>query len=661
MKVFVRKEARLRHGNMLILITAFVFIVVAMAIFAISLLRLYGSHAEQKTAIEAAALACARDMSKVVINTPQFGYVGLSDSAPDGSVTAAADDYYTPVKSINTLIGTARLDYLIASQAGLDIPEWRELAEADLNNARTASQQLIDVLADAIKPGGVALDKNGNNVTPYAAAEAAYMQNQIRMSGSSNYQANSLKLSLGIVEGIGTNIPVPKPLGVDPSLNSTNTIAGNYRANINVPLGNLDFVFAAIGDSIKLIDSKKWVQASTALPYQYPTIVKAEANQLLKTNYGDKTARAVACAMPATVYDPRPAPGALTISFPDGVPDGPEKVEKPLDLYAAFLSQSQDTSDFYVADPGDYPITSSSKITAGNWPISSDPQQLASSGCKLAVYDWLRRGGTKVNVDSVVGMHQTPFIPQGPDVPWPPSTPAGNIPDGVSHIYRFDTDGVVYYQSARIKPFPWWVVSDEQNFLECYNAISNGATAFELEPVPLMIVPPVSIPLGKVEFTSRYDMFIRMYSRRYGNQSGRHGGEPMDNTLVSYCDEPRDSSGGGTFLKKLTFVGQGAAKRQPPLVGAGIGAIPLLMPQSDFAYKWELISLGGPSVDRDPGIYEKFDESGSGVRTTYDTNGSVADIRFRRVVIGKDPVSTTVNLLGSVLPIQKQQGYVGVK
>ena len=115
------------------------------------------------------------------------------------------------------------------------------------------------------------------------------------------------------------------------------------------------------------------------------------------------------------------------------------------------------------------------------------------------------------------------------------------------------------------------------------------------------------------------------------------------------------------IARKLVFPGYGAAKRQPPLIGAGIGAIPLLMPQSDFAYKWELVSIGGPSIDRDPSIYEKFDESGSGVRTTYDTNGSVADIRFRRVVIGKDPVSTVVNLAGTLLPIQKQQGYVGVK
>lgn len=646
---------------MLILVTAFVFVILAMAIFALTLLRLYGSKSEQNSAIEAAALAAARELSRVVVDTPQFGFVGLSDSAPDGSATNAPDDYYTPVKSINTLIGTARLDYLIASQPGLDIAEWRELAVMDLVATKVAAQQLVDVMKDAIKPGGTALDKNGQTVAPYSSAETAYKQNQIRMSGSSSYQNNSLNLNLGVIEGSVTNIPVPSPAGSDSTLNNTNTISGKYRANVNVPINSVDFVFACIGDSIQLVDPVKWQETISGLPYQYPTVVKAEAVQNMNTDLGSSSMRSVACAMPATVYDPRPAPGALTISFPDGAPDGDQSVAKPMDLYATFLSQAGDTSDFYAAEPGDYPINATSQIASGPWPLSSDPQQLASSGCKLAVYDWLRRGGTKVNVDSVVGMHQTPFVSQGPDVPWPPAAPAGNIPRGVSHIYRFDTDGVVYYQNAEIKPFPWWVISDGQCFMECYNAIDDGAASFEVSPVPLTIVPPATIPLGKVEFTPRYDMFIRIYSRRYGAQGGRHAGEPMDNNLVSFDNFKLDQGGSGMIARKLVFPGYGAAKRQPPLIGAGIGAIPLLMPQSDFAYKWELVSIGGPSIDRDPSIYEKFDESGSGVRTTYDTNGSVADIRFRRVVIGKDPVSTVVNLAGTLLPIQKQQGYVGVK
>lgn len=60
---------RSKRGNMLILVVAFLFIVLALCIFALGYAKMVGSGSEQKTAIEAAALAAARDMSKIVVNT----------------------------------------------------------------------------------------------------------------------------------------------------------------------------------------------------------------------------------------------------------------------------------------------------------------------------------------------------------------------------------------------------------------------------------------------------------------------------------------------------------------------------------------------------------------------------------------------------------------
>ncbi len=660
-------QNRSTRGNVLILIVAFTLgIIVLVVLFGLGYIRLIGTSSEQKTAIEAAAIAAAKDLSSIVVDTPEFGFVSLSDAAPIGTATAAGDSFPVPVHSINTLIGTARLDYLIASQPDLDIPAWKELAEADLNKARDAADKLIDKLKDSIKPSGTATDKSGTTVRPYISAEAAYKSNQIRMTGKSNYVSGSLKLSLGAIEAIGTNVPVPSPVTSDLTLNSTNMTGGFYKSYINVPLGNVDFVFAGVGSSIKLCDSRKWVPSISGLPYQYPTIVRAEAQQLVKNaTAGDQTITAVACAQPASVFDPRPAPGALTISFPDGIPDGNEALRQPLDLYSGVLSSADDVCDYLDASPGDYPTTSGSKMEANTavWPITSDPNILASSACKLAVFDWLRRAGTRADVDSVVGMHTTPFMPQGADVPWPPTAPVGNIPDGIAHVYRFDTDGIIDYEGIEEKPYPWWVVSDRQNLIECFDAITDGATPFTVKPVPLTIVPPISIPLGEVEFTSRYDMYVRIYSRRYGNPGGKHEGEPMDNNLVSFRRHKiagRDRLVASSFQQ---FSGRGAKKKQPPLVGIGVGAIPTLMPQEDFAFKWNIINLGGPEIDRASNLYEKFDGTGgsSTLRPTYRTNGSVADIRFRRVIIGKDPVSGVINVLGSVLPIQKQQGYVGEK
>src|SRR5579885_705462 len=214
---------RRRSGNMLVLIAAFCFIVIVLLLFGLAYVRLIGSSSEQRTAIEAAAIAAARDLSTIVINTPEFGFVGLSDSAPNGSSTVAGDSFDTTTHSINTLIGTARLDMIIAQNLG--VPEMQELALNDLTAAKTEANNLIAVLDAAILPGGSGTDKNGNTVTPYVSAETAYQQNQIRMTGSSSYVTGSMRLTLGAIQnGIATNIPVPKPAGIDGSLNTTNTI-----------------------------------------------------------------------------------------------------------------------------------------------------------------------------------------------------------------------------------------------------------------------------------------------------------------------------------------------------------------------------------------------------------------------------------------------------
>jgi len=666
------KNRRSERGNMLILITAFTVIVLALLFFALGYVRLVGSSSEQKTAIEAAAIAAARDISTIVLETPEFGWVGLSDSAPIGHATEAGDDYYVPVHSINTLIGTARLDHLIANQVGVDT--WRELAEADLVKAKAVSARLITEIRNSIaSSASFGRNKNGQQVFPFRSAEAAYRDNLVRMTGGGTYVPNSLRLELGEVEGI-TCTPVPNPVGVDTTLNTSNSISGCYKSYVNVPIGDQDYVFAGIGNSIKLVDYKKWVPAIASLPYHYPTIIRAEAKQVVhQATTGDATLLSVACAQPASVYDPRPYPGALTLSFPDGVPDGGDdgvqKIEKPLDLYSSILSDPQDTCDYLSATPGDYPSTSGSQClpTPGAWPLPGPI--LASSACKLAVYDWIRRAGTKADVDSIVGMHNTIFIPQGPDVMWPPMIPGHPppprqhpIPAGIMHIYKFDTDGVIDYEAKELKPFPYWVISDQQNLAECYDALTRGAREFTVQPVPLTIIPGVMIPLGAVEFTGRYDMYVRIYSRKYGKPGGMHEGEPMDNGLLTMNKMRIISDGNvGKATKLRLFHGRGARGKSPPLIGSGIGAIPTLMPQEDFRFKWNIIDIAGPDVDRDGEHYEKFDGSGPGMRPTYAENGSVADIRFRRVLIGRDPVSGVINLLGTVLPIQKQQGYVGPK
>lgn len=641
---------RLQKGNMLALIAAVVAgIVIFMLLFVMAYMRIVGSSSEQKTAIEAAALAAAREVSKIVINTPEFGYVGLSDSAPNGTNTTATDTFYTPVHSINTLIGTARLDSIIADQLG--VPEFQELALADLASAKTRAAELVAVIDAAILPGGTAVDKDGNSITPYIAAETAYNQNQIRMTGSSNYVAGSMILQLGAIEGgSATNIAIPKPAGTDGTLTSANTVAGYYKSYTNLPFNGQDYVFAGIGGAMKLIDPKSWRPDISTLPYCHRTVIRAEAVQEMHGQNRTDTLRAVACAQPASIYDPKPAPGALTVSFPDGMPNGTNQLTIPYDLYGVNFSDPNDQSDLYRADAGDYPTDAGSNISFDPaWPIASDSAQLASNSIKIAVYDWLKRAGTKADVSSVLGMHNTPFDPQGPDVPW---ASLGNIPAGIVHIYRFDTDGIVSYQSLPVKPQPWYVIGHDQTFIECFDAYTNSAVPFTLTGVALPS-STFSWPytaIGEITFEPSYDVFVRIYGRRPGTMSGgKHAGEPMDNAIVAMKKSSRpvvSLSHGKASFDTTWIADRGPSKKWWKKGAPGFnGAPPGITGRDDFP----TTNTGG--VDTNPAVYEKYDDVGGGIRPSYQTNGSAADIRFRRLLTISDDAALK----------KSEFAYVGLK
>lgn len=658
---------RNESGNLLILIGAFTFIIIAIIIFAISYLRLLGTKSEQKTAIEAAALAAARDISQIVIDTPEFGYIGISDAAPIGPNTTASDRFHTQVQSINTIIGTARVDSIIANQ--LNVPEWRILAKQDIDNARTAAAKLETALKDAIKPGGSGQDINGNSITPHASAEAAYKDNQIRLSGESSFQSGSLTLTLGaLTGGARTNVDVPNPNGVDGSLDTSNTVGGKYKSYINIPYNGEDFVFAGIGETIKLVDPKNWVDSVSGIPYQLPTVVRAEATQQVAEGSGSGNShdlRSVACAQPASVNDPRPAPGALLISFPDGMPDDKEVLTTPSDLYFAnFLQEKDDDSNLYQSATGDFPITLGSAIAdEPSWPLQSvDPDILASNCCKLAVYDWIRRAGTKINVNLVLGMHSTPFDSQGADVMWPPPPPAGvvaepiPIPAGIAHIYRVEPDGAISYESKPVNPIPFAAVSDNQTLIECHDCIKKGAKKLKVKKIELGA--PMNVKDGEAEFTGIYDLYVRIYGRKYGSTSGgQHRGQPLDDNFVSYDSriellKLNPKSGFGiTEFKSRPYFGYGAKKKNARGTAStvGKGALPILGPREDFSFA--LTGLNNWSIDRNGSSYRKhLANSGAPTkRPSYETNGIAAEIRFRRVIKAKKNLFDAIGEYGYVM------------
>lgn len=656
-----RMHVRKPSGNVLFLITAIVVgVIIAFILLSTSFVRILGTSGEQQTAIEAAAAAAARDLSRIVVETPECGFVSLSDAAPVGSFTQAADGFALPVKSINTLIGTARVDLIIADKLGQQV--MIDLSRMDLQNALTAKDTLVAALKASLTKTGSGQDKDGNVIRPYLSAEDAYKQNQIRMSGGSTYVTDSMKLTLGSLEGgAGTAIPLPNPQS-KAAVASNQRVGDCYKSYVNIPYLGTDFVFGGIGTSVKIVDKKAFRDTIASLPYQFPTIVRAEATQNIKDLHSTSgyNTQAVACAQPATVHDPLPAPGALSISFPDGrVPE----IQKPEDCYLnAHLSDpEEDPMDLLTSKNGDYPRDGGANMQSTPWPTDgSNSMHPTGDVWKVGLHDWFRRAGTKANIDSCVNMQsQVLDSPNPATVTWlapisigGPYLNLGKIPGGIIHIFTFNGDGTVKYRSKQLTPYPLYCASNEQMYGESLVAIRNSSIGTQTIVVNNKGNNP---PDDTVVLTKVWDAYIRDEVRWPGRiKGGKHAGEPINKPiLASTSNQNEKDRMAFTIIGKGSGAvghghgaghGKGKGKGQSGTTGNGDnGWPPLIAPQSDFG---ELSKPPAPVMNpmpASPGLKRPF----------YESTGTAVDIRFRRQVDVTDVV------LGTVSP-NGETGYIGI-
>lgn len=663
-----RASAREERGNTLVLILAITLgLVVALIFFCLNYTRLLGSNAEQKKAIDAAALAAANDLSNIVIDTPEMGYVSLSDQAPVGRFTKAGDQFFMPIRGVNTIIGTARLDAIIADHMP-DSSTMSTLAQNDFTAAKSVVNQLTTVLRNSLTSTGRApQDRDGNPVNTYIDAQNAYTANLIRMTGSSSYVNNSMRLTLGSLDiPSDTNIPIPQPTTVAPI--AANLVQGNnYRAFVNIPYNGTNYVFGGIGDTTRLVDLKHFVTNLPTVDYQVPSVVKAECDEIIKTTSSPNGAvfHTASCAQASSNFDPKPAPGAIAIEFPDGqVPE----LQKPGDLLTRLGSPPVTVQ---TPTGGDYPISAPGLgSTPDPWPPNVSNRNLVTAW-QTTVYDWIRRGGTKANINSVLNMQNMAFGAPPADVNWyaelsnsPPLTdvtarftPGGRlkIPMGTMHAYKWDQNGNVQYKQTTTVAYPYEVVSENQLYAEVAG-VDNGAFT---SSVPKLDFKEIKLPMpsgirgrfgtttstinAQVTFLPIFDIYIRDHCRQEGLQrGGKHGGEPLNNALVAFNSSSRNDIASNIVKTSLDYGASGfgaggcdsgncsAALPTPVQDGDGLGSPPLLSAQSDF---------GDSPVTRArnfsyPPPYIQFAQGPSAgtVRGSYQTTALTGSIRFRRQV-----------------------------
>ena len=511
---------RNKQGNVIVFMTAVsCTFLLALLLFTLSMSRFLGTNHEQKSSVDAAALAAAKDLSRIVIDDPNFGMIGLSDSAPIGHATLAQDGYYTQVHSINSIFGTIRLDMIIADE--LNDPVMMQFAKRDYANARIAANNLVGILQASLLPssgtavaaaaassmsavgggggGGSAggstngnfVDAYGNQVFPYDDAVGAYQSNAIRMAGSSQYIEGSMKLTLGSLLGGGpTNTPIPQPSNFA-NVSGGQSYDGDYMSYVDAPYDSIDFVFAGVGESIKLVDSTKFVTDDGSLPYTIPTIVKAEADTKLLSGGQDIAGRivhAVACAQPASTADPLPAPGKLTITF---IGKHVGKLKTPADL---ITDPELGSPPATITSPSNGDVPGTGTLAPITWPFPGSPTMgnVYSGG----IYDWIRKNRLKPRPDAVLAMMNQPFL-----------TSAG-VTTNQAQVYLVLADGSIQQElhTAGLTPPP--TLQESQNQLHATAPTSGIDSAGNL---------------------TNFNLLVRDWVFK---KSGRHRGEPLPADVI---------------------------------------------------------------------------------------------------------------------------------
>lgn len=423
---FLKVMARNQSGNILVLTLVSVILLVTVGLLVLNYNQLLGVHKEAQTAVDAASLQAAKDMGRIVADGP-IGRIALLDDSP------GSNGY--PVQSVNTVLGSLRLDALIASRLNNKTLSW--LVKQDLARAQVTIDTLKQQIVLSAAGSSGAYDKNGNAVNVRQNALDVYRSNQIVLAGKSASSQDKLKdfrVTPGILStAVSSQVPVPTPTTGDPvnfTASNSSADASNkryYLSNTDYPVPGLSgstVRFSALESQPALVDASRFTSALSAndIPYCVQVSTAMEVNPNAQK---DKIkAQNLASTSVAQAGGPSfsPSTGSLMVRFAGPIPTDPAAsganplkfgsvvgimnasqfdpaTSNPTSSYNGWNAQSQGT--WRVATGG--PVPGSGSLTPSPYKNmtgrgSDDP----SIGLTFLVYDWLRSLGLRPNVDSIV-------------------------------------------------------------------------------------------------------------------------------------------------------------------------------------------------------------------------------------------------------------------
>lgn len=482
---------RSRKGSVLLLVLACVCLIVVPLLLLVSQGGLYAIDRDRaKNAVEAAALVAANELSRVIIDDPQFGYVSLSNYPANGKGTVAPDGEPLPVAGINTLTGTIRQIAILGHE--LQNQTISELAEDDRDALESTIDDLNSALATAVK----SKNKRGGQeeLKDHTGAEI-----NIEESVSNFLKAHlppSLKLESFEMENgwlacaAHSSVPLPSPQQFSHTEKSEQ-IAGEYRAFVDVPLNEKSFTFAGLGKTSALVGTKDFRKADEK---HINSIVRVKATFVRNNAFkhilpfgleAPGKIEIAAAAQPFCLEDNGPA-GVMRLRFCGASVSG-------LHTWRDFLQKDNFHDQMimtYQSIGGDYPVDPLAKMR----PSKLDSADGTSQQFAEHLYYWLRNGHLRPRLGSVLDMLSQRFQGRPYDI----------------YAYEFNNNGEISRRVIAKDPFPPGVTSEEQ-----VSTTIDTRTASGINPV----------------------IIFRNNVKRLGTQSGgKHAGQPIAGSPLNWCE-----------------------------------------------------------------------------------------------------------------------------
>ncbi len=484
-----KRQPRNQRGSMLILMLAVMSSVIFL--FGMSLNQYclaLCKHNRYQSVVDAASLAAAYDLSEIVVEDANWGFISLSNYPPIGRATLAADAEPTPVMSINNVIGTTRLDAIVAEQ--LQDGNLISLSRADVGKCHEAVGLLQQTLNSAFDPAssGTLCDKDGNRLSPLEHVKALLQSGTEEVPGPGGLVVQNIKVSLGwLKDGGTTNTRIPGSCEAA-RIGNNGSQSDKYRSCVNVPVGHDHFYFAATSKSAALANVAQFM-ASDGI--RFSSVVKVEAD-VLQPDPGPfgltRSFHVASVAVPFEQEEVGPS-GALMVSLPCGMVKSVSCLD---DLLHSDDGGASANVESYASVNGDYPVDQQAQTGPASlapWGVSIEPSQAFAAG----IYCWLRSAHSRPRIDSFLATLSSPL-----------STIAACSP-GSNLVYEFDVAGNVRSRCLSGAPLPTSELSDQQLFYAAHYA----------------------------------DYSVSCYNNvcHVGNQNGgKHAGLPIAGDPINWCD-----------------------------------------------------------------------------------------------------------------------------